>query len=162
MISRKLLSILMLLSIALLLMSACESSTAPEEERGTISGTVNFTGTWPVAGDIQVSVYTGLTFPYIPMGPPEAFTDPISNSTSYDFEFKSLADGSYSAVYVSWRDPQNPAISKLLGMYWAQTDSVGIDTTTGGPLGAPAELVIDDNTPNHKNLLIAADLDLAQ
>ncbi len=161
---RKFLTILLLAMAATFI--ACESSTEPEDEQpdtGTVTGTINFDGTWPANGDVQISIYGDLNAPYVPTGPPEQASDPIaSGSGTYDFTFEGLAKSTYSAIYVSWRDPANPAGTKLLGMYWTTSDSSGINGITGLPVQPPTEVTIDDNTLEVTGLTITADLDLAQ
>ncbi|RMF58197.1 MAG: hypothetical protein D6748_09400 [Calditrichaeota bacterium] len=154
------------LSILLLMLYGCKSSNEPVDttpQTGSVSGTVTFVGTWPTTGEIQVGIYANLQPPYIPMGPPEAFTDPIPQGTMvYNYKLEGLEKGTYSAIYVSWRDPNNPAASKILGMYWDHPDSVGIDTTGGFtlPVAPPKSVTIDDQNLNLTNIDIKADLDL--
>lgn len=145
---------------------SCKSSNEPTQTTpttGSVSGKVTFVGTWPATGEVQVGIYANLQPPYIPMGPPEAFSDPIPAGTmEYDYKLEGLEKGTYTAIYVSWRDPANPAASKILGMYWAHPDSVGIDTSTGFtvPVTAPTSITIDDNNLDWSNLNIKADLGL--
>ena len=152
--------------ILTMIMVSCKSSNEPEDttpQTGSVSGKVTFVGTWPTTGEVQVGIYANLQPPYIPMGPPEAFTDPIPQGTvEYTYKLEGLEKGTYSAIYVSWRDPNNPAVSKILGMYWAHTDSVGIDTSSGFtlPVEPPTPVTIDDDNLNLTNLDIKADLDL--
>jgi hypothetical protein len=129
---------------------------------GSIAGTVAFRGTWPAEGDVQVSLYSTLSPPWVPMGPPDAATDPIaSGSTSYSFTFDGLDPATYAAVYVSWRDPANPTNARLLGMYWAFADSVGIDSGSGLPRTQPSAVTIEGSSLDAQGIDIAADLDLA-
>jgi hypothetical protein len=129
---------------------------------GSVSGTVTFAGSWPATGQIQVSIYSTLTPPWVPMGAPDAFTDPIvSGSATYDYEMSGLDKGDYMAIYVSWRDPANPAASKLLGMYWTNPAETGINPATGLPVTQPLGVTINDAKMNHTGLNITADLDLA-
>lgn len=96
------------------------------------------------------------------MGPPDAYTDPIQGAPAqYTYKMEGLDKATYAAIYVSWRDPQNPAASRLLGMYWAYPDSVGIDARSGLPLEQPAPVTVNSANLNLSNLNIAADLDLA-
>lgn len=135
---------------------------------GSVAGTVTFEGVWPVSGDVQVSIYSTLPPPFfVPMGPPDAFTDPItSGTTTYDYEMSGLDFGTYAGVYVSWRDPANPANSKLLGMYWVHVDSLGI--VDGGPFDGtpkapyPAPVTLSEANADRVNLDIRADLGLSQ
>ena len=158
------------LTILLLAMTvtfiACESSTEPGEEQpdtGTITGTITFDGAWPATGDVQISIYGDLSAPFVPTGPPEQASEPIaSGSSTYEYTFEGLAKSTYAAIYVSWRDPANPAGTKLLGMYWTDASSSGISTMTGLPVQPPTSVTIDDNTLEITDLNITADLTLAQ
>lgn len=151
-------AILILISIALVL-SCSDSTTAPNT--GSISGTVTFVGNWPSTGEVQVSVYQSLQAPFIPTGPPEQATDALTATTSYNFNFEGLDKTSYAAIFVGWRDPANPAAARLLGMYWANTDSVGINPQTGLPLQQPTPVTIDDNNIDVTGINITANLNLA-
>ncbi|MBI4720210.1 MAG: hypothetical protein HY770_03105 [Chitinivibrionia bacterium] len=129
---------------------------------GSVAGKVTFQGSWPSTGEVQVSIYSNLTAPYIPMGPPDAATDPItSGSSEYNYIIAGLDKGVYTAIYVGWRDPANPAGARLLGMYWVYEDSVGISASSGLPVAAPSSVTISSTSLNHTGLDIKADLDLA-
>lgn len=155
--------VLILMFLFSILVFSCSDDSTSAPETGTISGTVNFTGTWPAAGDIQVSVYAPLAPPYVPTGAPLAFTDPIaSGSTSYNFSFEGLEKAEYGAIFVSWRDPANPAASKLLGMYWSNPADAGINAQTGLPTAPPSSITIDDNNIEVTGVTLTANLDLAQ
>jgi hypothetical protein len=148
----------------IILLGACGDDDDPARvpTTGSVAGTVTFDGDWPSTGEIQVSIYSTLSPPWVPMGPPEAFTDPIQGTpTQYDYMLDGLDKATYAAIYVSWRDPQNPSASRLLGMYWTFADSVGINAQTGLPVEQPASITIDSANLNLTNLDITANLDLA-
>jgi len=140
-------------------LSCSDSTTAPNT--GSISGTVTFVGNWPSTGEVQVSVYQLLDAPFIPTGPPEQATDALATTTSYDFKFEGLDKTSYAAIFVGWRDPANPAGARLLGVYWANSDSVGISSQTGLPVQQPSSVTIDDNNVDVSGINITANLNLA-
>jgi hypothetical protein len=153
-----------LLLLLPVLFNACgdDDNPAGVATTGSVSGTVTFLGEWPSSGDIQISIYSTLSPPWVPMGPPDAFTDPIQGTPSqYEYKMEGLDKATYAAIYVSWRDPQNPGASRLLGMYWAYPDSVGIDAQSGLPLEQPAPVSVNSANLNLSNLNIVADLDLA-
>ncbi|HXV13443.1 MAG TPA: hypothetical protein VEC56_04495 [Candidatus Krumholzibacteria bacterium] len=122
---------------------------------GTVAGTVTFEGTWPSVGNVQISVYS--TYP--PMGPPDAFTDPIPAGTSYDYSIAGLDPGDYAAILVGWRDPADPPGAKVIGMYWAFVDSVAVDGN-GDPVGPPSAVTVEAGQ-TESNLDITANLDVA-
>lgn len=153
--------IVLCLGGAAAMIAACSDDPAGPAT-GRVAGTITFQGAWPTTGDVQVSIYSNLAPPYVPMGPPDAFTDPIQpGSMTFDYNMAGLDPGDYTALYVSWRDPVNPAGARLLGMYWAFADSVGISSTNGLPVVAPASILITDGSLYHLELDIQADLDLA-
>jgi len=128
------------------------------EKFGEISGTVKFVGAWPQMGDVQVSIWAS----WPPAGPPAAATDPLpAGNNVQTYKIGGLSLGSYPVVTVGWRDPAKPAEAKILGVYWANSDSVGI-----GPSGFPnvptIPIEISDNKLVWKNIDIKADLDLVK
>ncbi len=131
---KRLLGSLVAVALAtLILIPACEDDPAAPTT-GSVAGTVAFEGaTWPSTGDIQVSLWAN--FP--PMGAPDAFTEPIAQTTSYDYRFDGLPPGTYAAVLVGWRDPALPPGNDVtIGFYWAYVDSVAVDDS-GVPQGPP-------------------------
>jgi hypothetical protein len=149
----------------LIVLGGCDEDennpVTPGPTTGTVAGTVTFTGSWPATGEVQVSIYSSLSAPWVPMGAPDAFTDPItSGSMTYDYSMPGLDKGDYMAIYVSWRDPAVPAASKLLGMYWSNPAASGI-APSGLPVAQPTGVTINDATLNHTGLNITADLDLS-
>ena len=155
---------MLLLALGLMVFLACddeESPTQPGPVTGSVAGTVTFIGSWPATGEVQVSIYSALTAPWVPMGAPDGFTDPItSGSATYDYTMSGLDKGDYMAIYVSWRDPLNPASTKLLGMYWTNPAASGI-APSGLPVQQPLGVTINDAKMNHTGLNITADLDLS-
>lgn len=128
---------------------------------GSVSGTVTFNGSWPATGDVQISVYTSLAPPWVPMGPPEASSEVITGSpATLDYKIEGLDKASYAAVFVGWRDPLNPMGARLIGMFWMHADSVGINAMTGLPHQQPTGFVVADGNLDNPDHDITADLDL--
>ena len=107
-------------AVAIGLFIGCGGSDGPTSgdpaNTGSVSGTVTFTGTWPVSGNVQVAVYAALP----PTGPPDGYTNPLNPATDYpthDYKIAGLDPGNYAGVIVSWRDPSNPLSSKIIGQY---------------------------------------------
>ena len=87
-----------------LIMVSCEDNNTNEEvlaEFGSISGTVNFSGSWPDSGEVLITLDTS----YPPQGPPAAFSyitsDDISNGV-YNYNFSDLSFRSYDAITITY------------------------------------------------------------
>jgi hypothetical protein len=145
-------------------LGGCSDDESPAgPTTGSVAGKVTFQGTWPATGDIQVSIYSNLSPPYIPMGPPDAFTNPIVPGSEYNYTIAGLDPGTYTAIYVGWRDPTappGPGSNALLGMYWIHADSVGIGSM-GAPVVPPTSVSITSSNLNRMGLDITANLELA-
>lgn len=150
-------------TLFILAATACKDDNNPVavQEFGEITGKVNFVGTWPQTGEVQVSIWAS----WPPAGPPAAATDAIpADVSSFDYKIEGLSKGMYPVVTVGWRDPSNPAGAKVLGIYWDQTDSLGVDGL-GNPIVAPEEIKaieIKDGQMVFTNIDIKANLDIVQ
>ena len=75
-------------------------------ESGTISGVVDFSGTWPETGNISISLNT--SWPEV-IGAPYAFTtiysDDLNQDNLYSYRFENVTFGTYQGIIVSWKDP---------------------------------------------------------
>ena len=87
-----------------LIMVSCEDNNTNEEvlaEFGSISGTVNFSVSWPDSGEVLITLDTS----YPPQGPPAGFSyitnDDISNGV-YNYNFSDLSFRSYEAITVTY------------------------------------------------------------
>ena len=92
------------LSSVMFLAMACEDNETEEPllpEFGSISGAVNFTGTWPDTGEVLITLDTQ----YPPMGPPAGFafitSIDIQNGV-YNYSFSNLSFRDYSAITVTY------------------------------------------------------------
>jgi len=134
-----------------------DNPTNPEKF-GEISGTVKFVGAWPQVGDVQVSVWVN----WPPAGHPAAATDPLpTGKMEQTYKIDGLSLGTYPVVTVGWRDPAKPAEAKILGVYWANPDSVGIGAN-GFPNVQPTPIQISEDNLVWKDINIKADLDLVK
>tara|TARA_B100000029_G_scaffold186589_1_gene183926 strand:- start:17 stop:430 length:414 start_codon:yes stop_codon:yes gene_type:complete len=92
---------LILLSSLYLIFTACEDNEESLAEFGSISGTVNFTGTFPDSGEVLIT----LDKIYPPEGPPASFgyinSDNLTNNT-YNYNFSDLSFRSYDAITVTY------------------------------------------------------------
>ncbi len=149
--------ITVLLVSAFILLGCEKDATGPEEDEfGSLSGTVNFIGTWPTNGEIQISVYS--SFP--PAGPPDYFTEPLTETSSYSYKIEGITKGNYPAVVVGWRDPADPTGAKLIGFYFQDPENVAVDAN-GNPTVNPLSLTIASGSMHHENINIKANLDVA-
>ncbi len=153
--------LIVILVFGLIAATGCSNDNNPAnaQQFGEISGKVTFVGTWPKIGDVQVSIWTS----WPPMGPPAAATDPMpSGQNVQNYKIEGLSKGSYPVVTVGWRDPNNPAGAKVLGVYWANKDSVGVKPDGISFIGQPIPIEISDNQLVWKNIDIKANLDYAK
>jgi hypothetical protein len=129
---------------------------------GEISGSVNFVGTWPTNGEVQVSLWA--TWP--PAGPPAAATSaftPITPPQSVSYKIQCLNKGTYPVMTVGWRDPANPRGAKVLGIYWANNDSLAVDSTGNMLPGVqPLPITVSDAKMNWSNVNIKADASIGK
>jgi hypothetical protein len=164
---RRILSFLAMMAVAMTFISCGDDSPSEPAGPASVAGKVTFvnTGSWPASGDVQVSIYSVLPADLVPDGPPDAYTNPIAvGSSDYTFSLTGLEEGSYAAIYVSWRNPSVPGSATLLGMYWTYVDSVGV-AWNGSKMApkAPGPTALNLAGPNvHRNGLdLVADLALA-
>jgi hypothetical protein len=95
------------LVLSTFLLLGCGSEV--ERVAGTISGSAEWTGTWPSTGKIWVVLF--ITPPWDPdfkAGPPpggDVLRQP--DAGTLDFRLKNLAFGTYDALLLSWADPED-------------------------------------------------------
>ncbi|NUO80677.1 hypothetical protein HUU05_11405 [candidate division KSB1 bacterium] len=142
--------------VVLMAFIACSDDSNPTKtpEFGTVSGRVTFVGAWPATGDVQVSIWTS----WPPAGPPASASSAIASGTTvYDYKLEGLNKGEYKALTVGWRDPVNPSGAKVLGLYWANSDSSGVSAAP--PFYAtPTVININDAKMEWTNINMKADL----
>ena len=152
-----------------LALAACgeDDPNSGQSGNGSISGRVHFrnVANWPASGEVQVGVYSELDGEYLPTGAPDAYTNPIpAGTTNFNYSLTGLAEGTYAAVYVSWRDPGNPAGATVLGVYWAFVDSVGVAPSGGSVVpidpNGPLTVTLTSGSPDQIGVDIEADIDL--
>jgi hypothetical protein len=138
-----------------------DKNPAQTQQYGEVSGTVKLVGTWPAAGNVQVSIWANWPPTTAPAGASAVFA-PGQNTQTYKIE--GLNKGSYPVVTVGWRDPANPAGAKVLGIYWANSDSVGVADGRGITLSGVQALPINvaDGNMTFTNINIKGNLDFAK
>ncbi|MDZ7361525.1 MAG: hypothetical protein ONB46_12490 [candidate division KSB1 bacterium] len=127
---------------------------------GEISGKVNFVGNWPSRGEVQVSLWAS----WPPAGPP-AYASPAfaPGNMSPSYKLQCIVQKTYPVLTVGWRDPANPAGAKVLGIYWAQNDSLAVDGNGRTLPGVqPLPITISEAKLNWSNVNIKANLGIAQ
>ena len=128
-------------------------------ESGTISGVVDFSGTWPETGNISISLNT--SWPEV-TGAPYAFTtiysDDLNQDNLYSYRFENVTFGTYQGIIVSWKDPYDDnsatnqhAIGGYGGTAEAEFENTGSITVSGSDyeimdLNFPAYLDLIDET----------------
>jgi hypothetical protein len=148
------------LSLLVFAATSCSDDENPlaTQEFGEISGKVTFVGNWPQTGDVQISIWAS----WPPTGPPAAATDPLQTGVaSVDYKIEGLSKGMYPVITAGWRDPNNPQGAKVIGIYWDQSDSLGVDGL-GNPMVAPRAIEIKDSQMVFQNIDIKANLDIVK
>ena len=114
----KILLILSFLSVIFLTVACEDTDNIPES--GTISRVVTFLETWPETGTISFSLNTS----WPPTGAPYSFktiaSDDLNTNNECSYSFENIVFGTYSALAVSWQDPNdtNPMTNQhTLGAY---------------------------------------------
>ena len=152
--TRKLLSLCLLVAVVF---AACEDKESPAEsgQYGEVSGTVNLVGSWPEAGEVVVSLWA--SFP--PQGPPAYSSDVLTpGQATQSYKIEGVAKGTYPALAVGWSVPGSPG-GYILGVYWADTDSLGVDAA-GTPVVDPTPIEISDAQMIWTGADIKANLDI--
>lgn len=134
-----------------------DNSTSPRV-LGTVSGTITFVGSVQPDGDAVVSIWVS----WPPTGNPAATTPPLKlGTTRQDYQFDGLVLGTYAAVTVDWSVEGDPSRDRVLGVYWANPDSVGSDGSRNLPV-TPAPIILTADKPVAENIDFTADFDLSQ
>ena len=128
---------IILIFLGLFLAMGCEddnSTGASTPESASIYGTITFSGDFPATGTVSVSLQSN----WLPTGAPAAYSEITSLSDgTYAYLFENLSFGSYAALAVSWKDPEDdyPSTNQhVLGAHggtapWSEQYVLGTDPT---------------------------------
>ncbi|MFQ5627664.1 MAG: hypothetical protein ACE5I1_02805 [bacterium] len=128
-----------------------DNSAAPLPT-GTITGEITFVGTLKPDGDIKVQLWRN----WPPSGDPFLSIDFGNASGKQAYSFENLPLATYQAVTVDWLVPDNPSQNRIIGVYWANSDSVG----TAGTIQStqqPSTIILSANNIMQENIDIKAD-----
>lgn len=128
-----------------------DNSTEPLPT-GEIAGTITFIGTQKPDGDVKVQLWRSWT----PSSNAFASVDIGNASGTQTYKFEGIPAGTYAAVTVDWIIPTDPAANRIIGVYWADSDSVG----TAGTLPllvTPKSVTISADNLKIENIDIKAD-----
>jgi hypothetical protein len=123
------------------LLQGCGSEV--ERTTGTISGSAEWTGTWPSIGQIWVVLF--ITPPWDPdfqAGPP-AGADVLKEPETGTLEFglENLAFGTYDALLISWADPEDEIAA-------TRDHPVSVYGTTVDAMDQATPLVVSKENPD--------------
>lgn len=139
-------------ALFLLNLSSCEKSpTESAPESATISGMVSFAGDWPSAGSVYISIQNS----WPPTGAPYAVESVTSSTSSHDYTFEDVAFGTYGAITVSWKDPDDPnpgTNQHILGAYGGTVQAGFMDASS---------ITVSEEEHELKGIDIPADFNLA-
>lgn len=157
--ARNVLLVLALTLTAAALSCGDDDTPAGTGPTGSMSGTIQFRGSWPANGSIYVTVNAG----YPPTGAPDAFTTAITPSMltpqrTFDWKLTGIEVGTYDAILIGWRG--GPGDDRCIGMYWEYVDSLGVsaDCSSVPPGPKPVQVKKGVDTPG---IDMIADLGLA-
>lgn len=136
--------------------STTESSTP---EKGTITGTITFTGENCPTTDLTIGMYTN----WYPTGPPAAYIEVVGENISdgtYNYTITDIEFGTYAATFVAWEDVntvnetsgQNQQYT--LGLYGSSYDF------TTGMLTTPTSITLSATNYEATNVDITASCSL--
>ena len=147
--------VIMLLSI---LQSGCgnDNSTQPLAT-GAITGEITFVGTQKPDGDIKVRLWRN----WPPTGNPVVNADIANANGIQAYKFENVPLGTYQAVTFDWLVPDDLSQNRIIGVYWADRDSVGTAGTLPLPVQPKAIEITSDN-PTANNIDIKADHGIVQ
>ena len=139
------------LVLCMLLLHGCGSEV--ERTTGVISGSAEWTGTWPQTGIMMAVLF--VTPPWDPdfqAGAPAAFrllTQPETGTLEFAFDNPQVAFGTYGALMISWQDPEdeNPA---------TRDHPVSVYGTTLDALDQAKAITLDKENPDAKGLVMPA------
>jgi hypothetical protein len=86
-----------------------------ERTTGIVSGSAEWSGTWPQAGTMMVVLFVIPPWdPDFQPGPPAAallLAEPETGTLEFSFEKPEVSFGTYGTLLISWMDPENPDAS---------------------------------------------------
>lgn len=135
----------------MLVLPGCGSEV--ERTTGVISGSAEWTGTWPQTGTLMVVVF--VTPPWDPgfqPGPPAAFrllTRPDTGTLTFMIDKPEMAFGTYDALMISWLDPEDPDAA-------TRDRPVSVYGTTLEALDQAASIVLGKEQPDAEDLSLPA------
>ena len=149
-----------LLSLAFIAVTGCGSSNPLESDsnaKGSIAGTIKYIGSLQPDGSVNLNLWKDwptVAAPVVSM-PLDAFR------SSEDFVLANLAQGSYAALTIDWKPDDGNLPEKVLGVYWANSDSVGSNGSKT-LLVTPAMLEIKSENLTLTDVKVKVDLGLIQ
>jgi hypothetical protein len=91
---------------SLFMLISCEDKKDDLPESAMLSGTITFTGDWPSAGDVYLSVQSAWPPTAAPYSAVIVTAGDVTDGL-YDYSFTDVAFGTYPAITVSWLDPDD-------------------------------------------------------
>jgi hypothetical protein len=128
-----------------------DNSTEPLPT-GEIAGTITFLGTQKPDGDVKVQLWRS----WPPSGNAFASADIDNANGTQSYKFEDLPLGTYQAITVDWIIPDDPAANRIIGVYWADSDSVGTAGTLPLPV-TPKPVTLSTDNLKAENIDIKAD-----
>lgn len=126
---------------------------------GTISGTMTIIGTAPPEGRLHISLWADKGLTGTPAFESEGVAIVIEGDRSFTLE--EVPRGIYEAVTATWRPDADPSLLRIIGVYWANSDSVGTDGSRTLPANVePLPVAIGSTGLQVEDVNFKVDLDL--
>lgn len=121
--------------LVMLLVGGCGDSAEVMNpgQFGTISGTMTIMGEAPPEGRLHISLWSDKSLTGTPAFESDGLAIVIEGDRDYTLE--EVPRGIYEAVTATWRPDASPNTLQILGVYWANSDSVGADGSRMLPAG---------------------------
>lgn len=136
-----------------MVLTSCEDKKDDLPETAELSGMITFIGDWPAEGTVYLSVQTIWPPEDIPYSAVIITTGDVSDGL-YEYSFTDVPFGTYPAITVSWKDPNdgNPVTNQhTIGAYGGTAQAGFMDATN---------IIVDAENATKSDLDFSADFSI--
>ena len=153
--------VMLSMALSMMMFIGCDDSTTESSmpEKGTISGTVTFTGEGCPTNNLTIGMYTN----WYPQGPPATYVEIVGENIlegSYSYTISDIEFGTYAATFVAWEDVSS--VNETSGQnqqYTLGLHGSSYDFTTG-MLTTPTSITLSASNYEATNVDITASCSL--